>query len=106
VCSSDLGEAMRLLDVGGTAILIETLGTGFRTPTPPGELLAAFYSWLEREQGCEKKCIRTDYLFESVAKARELVEFFFGAMVDHEVLPSGQVVVPECTGIWWRRRQP
>ena len=100
------GETMRLLAAGGTAILIETLGTGFRTPTPPGELLAAFYAWLEREQGCEKKCIRTDYLFESLAKARELVEFFFGAMVDHEIVPSGQVVVPECTGIWWRKKQP
>ena len=42
------------------------------------------------------------YLFESRARARELVEFFFGEMVDHEVLPSGEVVVPECTGIWWK----
>jgi ubiquinone/menaquinone biosynthesis C-methylase UbiE len=99
-----VAETTRLLVPGGTAIIIETLGTGFRTPSPPGEVLPAFYSWLEERQGFQKKWIRTDYLFESVAKARELVEFFFGEMVDHEVLPSGQVTVPECTGIWWRKK--
>jgi ubiquinone/menaquinone biosynthesis C-methylase UbiE len=95
-------ETGRLLSAGGTAILIETLGTGFRVPTPPGDLLPAFYSWMEKEKGFRTKWIRTDYLFESVAKARELVEFFFGTMVDHDVLPTGGVVVPECTGIWWK----
>jgi ubiquinone/menaquinone biosynthesis C-methylase UbiE len=95
-------ETGRLLSAGGTAIVVETLGTGFRVPTPPGDLLPAFYAWMEREKGFQMKWIRTDYLFENLSKAKELVEFFFGEMMDHEVLPSGQVVVPECTGIWWK----
>ena len=97
-----LAEGLRLVKPGGVLILIETLGTGCRTPHPPGPVLPLFFSWLEHERGFALKWIRTDYLFESAAKARELVEFFFGQMVEHEVLSSGQVVVPECTGIWWK----
>jgi ubiquinone/menaquinone biosynthesis C-methylase UbiE len=100
-----IAETMRLLVPDGTAIIIETLGTGCRAPSPPGELLPLFYSWLVEREGFENRWIRTDYLFESISRARELVEFFFGAMVEHEVLPSGQVAVPECTGIWWRRKR-
>ena len=96
-----LAEGMRLVKSGGALILIETLGTGYRAPHPPGPYLPLFFSWLQDECGFALKWIRTDYLFESMAKARELVEFFFGQMVEHEVLASGQVVVPECTGIWW-----
>jgi ubiquinone/menaquinone biosynthesis C-methylase UbiE len=97
-----LGEGMRLVKPGGALVLIETLGTGHRVPQPPGHYLPLFYSWLQDERGFALKWIRTDYLFESLAKARELVEFFFGQMVDHEVLATGEVVVPECTGIWWK----
>jgi ubiquinone/menaquinone biosynthesis C-methylase UbiE len=100
-----LAETMRLLTEEGTAIIIETLGTGFRTPSPPGVLLPSFYSWLEEARGFHGKAIRTDYVFEDLARASEMMEFFFGGMVDHEVLPTGRVVVPECTGIWWRRKR-
>ena len=96
------GEAVRLVKPGGTVILIETLGTGQRTPHPPGSRLPLFFSWLQEERGFAMKWIRTDYLFENLTKARELVEFFFGQMVEHEVRATGQVVVPECTGIWWK----
>ena len=97
-----IGEALRLVSPGGTAILIETLGTGRRAPHPPGSRLPLFFSWLQEERGFAMKWIRTDYLFENLAKARELVEFFFGQMVEHDVRSTGQVVVPECTGIWWK----
>jgi len=100
-----VGETMRLLRPGGTAILIETLGTGFRTPAPQGAALARFYAWLEKEQGFSATWTRTDYRFESLEKAKELVEFFFGAMVEHETLPSGEALVPECTGLWWKRKE-
>lgn len=100
-----LAETSRLLKTGGTAILIETLGTGFRAPQPPGTLLPLFFSWLEKERGYAMKWVRTDYTFESQERARTLVEFFFGLMVEHEVLASGEVTVPECTGIWWRKKQ-
>jgi ubiquinone/menaquinone biosynthesis C-methylase UbiE len=97
-----LAEGLRLVKPGGALILIETLGTGCGAPCPPGPSLPLFFSWLQEELGFAMKWIRTDYLFESVEKARELVEFFFGQMVEHEVRASGQVVVPECTGIWWK----
>jgi ubiquinone/menaquinone biosynthesis C-methylase UbiE len=97
-----LTECLRLVKPGGALILIETLGTGYRVPHPPGPHLPLFFSWLQEESGFALKWIRTDYLFESLAKARELVGFFFGQMVEHEILASGQVVVPECTGIWWK----
>jgi ubiquinone/menaquinone biosynthesis C-methylase UbiE len=97
-----LDECARLVKPGGTLILIETLGTGRRTPHAPGPRLPLFFSWLQDECGFALKWIRTDYLFESLAKAKELVEFFFGQMAEHEVLATGQVIVPECTGIWWK----
>jgi SAM-dependent methyltransferase len=101
-----VAETMRLLRPGGTAILVETLGTGLRIPQPPGPIFPLFFSWLEDGQGFARRWIRTDYLFETAARARELVPFFFGQMVEHEVLPTGQVSVPECTGIWWKRKDP
>jgi ubiquinone/menaquinone biosynthesis C-methylase UbiE len=101
-----IGESMRLLRLGGTLLLIETLGTGLRSPQAPGPILPLFFSWLENTRGFAHRWIRTDYTFESMEKAQELVPFFFGQMVDHEVLPSGQVSVPECTGLWWKRKQP
>jgi ubiquinone/menaquinone biosynthesis C-methylase UbiE len=99
-----IAEAKRILRPGGTMIVIETLGTGFRSPAAPGDVLPRFYEWLEHERGFAFQWIRTDYLFPSMTEARELVEFFFESMVDHEVLPSGAVLVPECTGLWWRGR--
>ena len=100
-----LAESTRLLKPGGTAILIETLGTGFRSPHAPGPLLPLFFTWLVKERGFALKWVRTDYTFESLERARTLVEFFFGRMVEHEVLASGEVTVPECTGIWWKKKQ-
>ena len=97
-----VAESLRLVKPGGALILIETLGTGCRTPHPPGPSLPLFFSWLQNECGFATRWCRTDYLFESLEKARELVEFFFGQMAEHKVLASGQVVVPECTGIWWK----
>jgi SAM-dependent methyltransferase len=98
-----MAEVTRLLKPGGTAIVIETLGTGHRSPVTFGGGLGAFYHWLETERGFSHRWIRTDYLFETERKARELVEFFFGSMVDHDILPAGQVRVPECTGLWWKK---
>lgn len=100
-----LGEMLRVLRPGGTAIILETLGTGGETPQPPTENLAAFYRWLERERGFERRWLRTDYRFGSRQEARELLGFFFGEAFASQAPLSASCVLPECTGIWWRRTQ-
>ncbi len=97
-----LAEMKRTLRLGGTAILMETLGTGRETPQPPTPQLAEFYSWLENEQGFTRIAIRTDYRFESLAEAEQLTRFFFGDDLAKTVVERNWVVLPECTGVWWR----
>jgi ubiquinone/menaquinone biosynthesis C-methylase UbiE len=99
-----LAECTRLLRTGGMLIVIETLGTGFRMPAAPGRVLPLFYGYLEKQLGFTSRWVRTDYRFPSLAQARRLVELFFGQMVEYDVVAGRQVVVPECTGIWWKGR--
>jgi len=97
-----LEESRRLLRPGGILIVIETLGTGLRMPAAPGSILPVFYGYLEKQLGFATRWVRTDYRFPSLAEARRLVELFFGQMVDYDLGPEGNVIVPECTGIWWK----
>ncbi len=96
-----LAEMKRVLRPGGTIILIETLGTGHETPAPPHEGLAAYYRWLEAEQGFAAAWIRTDYRFASVDEAVSLTQFFFGDELAGHVGRNHLTILPECTGIWW-----
>lgn len=98
--SRALAEMRRSLRPGGTIILLETLGTGYITPHPPAAL-AAYYALLE-EQGFASTWIRTDYRFGSLAEAEALTRFFFGEALAERVINENLVVLPECTGIWWR----
>ncbi len=97
-----LGEMQRVLRPGGTAILIETLGTGRETPQPPHEGLAAFYDLLETDHGFRREWIRTDFRFESAAQGAELTRFFFGDELADRLLQTNSRFLPECTGLWWR----
>ncbi len=97
-------EMRRVLRSDGTAVILETMGTGRETPQPPTPELTAFYRWLEDEQGFATTTIRTDYRFASQAEAEELTGFFFGSPMVVSLLPDGRVVLPECTGIWWLQR--
>ncbi len=97
-------EMLRVLRPGGTAVVVETLGTGCETPQPPTAGLADFYACLEREHGFASRWIRTDYRFASPAEAIELTRFFFGDSLADRVARSQQMLLPECTGIWWRAR--
>jgi ubiquinone/menaquinone biosynthesis C-methylase UbiE len=97
-----LAEMARVLRPGGTVILLETLGTNQVMPQPPTAELAAFFTWLEQEHGFQRTWVRTDYRFASVQEATELTRFFFGASMADDILTRGSVIVPECTGIWWR----
>jgi len=95
-----LFEASRVLRPGGKLILIESLGTGYESPHPP-EVLENYLGYLD-QIGFESTWIRTDYLFKDITEAQELTSFFFG----EEPLPmwAGEngVIVPECTGLWWK----
>ena len=97
-----LAEVRRVLRPGGTAVIIETLGTGRETPQPPSPALAEYYAWLEREHGFSATWIRTDYRFASLEEAVRLTGFFFGEEFAARVAEHRRVDVPECTGIWWR----
>ncbi len=98
-----LAEMRRVLRPAGTAIILETLGTGRETPLPPHDKLANYYAWLEREHGFSATWIRTDYRFETRAQGKDLTRFFFGDDLAEQVTGDRPAILPECTGIWWRR---
>ena len=94
-------EIERILRPGGTVIIIETLGTGSEKPNPP-EHLNGYYDWLA-EAGFERGWTRTDYRFESLEEAVELSTFFFGEEMGQKIREKNWQILPECTGIWWRK---
>lgn len=100
--SAALAEMRRVLRPGGTMLLMETMGTGRETPQPPNEGLAKLYRWLEDEQGFSAATIRTDYRFESLDEAERLTRFFFGDELADMVVRNNWVILPECTGVWWK----
>lgn len=105
---SEIGKALaemeRILRPGGTAILLETLGTGRETPQPPTPELAALYEWLQTEYGFNQTWLRTDYRFTSLDEAAQLTRFFFGEELAAAALLNNWIILPECTGIWWSHK--
>ncbi len=99
-----LGEMTRVLKPGGSTIVIETLGTGTDRPAPPSAELAEYYGWLEVERGMRRDVFRTDYQFADVETAARVTGFFFGDEFAERVRAHGWTRVPECTGLWWRRK--
>jgi ubiquinone/menaquinone biosynthesis C-methylase UbiE len=97
-----VAQMQRVLRPGGTIIIIETLGTGSTEPHPPFEALAAYYRLLEDDFGFQSTWIRTDYHFDSLDRAAALTSFFFGDEWDDKVRRNNWLIVPECTGLWWR----
>jgi len=100
--SAGLQEIDRLLRVGGTAIIIETLGTGVETPQAP-EKLQAYFQYLERS-GFKRMWLRTDFEFRDREEAEELTQFFFGEEMLEKIGNQPRSVLPECTGIWWKKK--
>jgi ubiquinone/menaquinone biosynthesis C-methylase UbiE len=96
-----LTEMERVLRQNGTIILFESLGTGNEEPIRL-EHVEATYRWLD-DHGFENKWIRTDYKFDSIEEAIELSRFFFGDELGDRVERHHWVILPECTGVWWRR---
>ena len=94
-------EARRALRKGGSIILFESLGTGNGTPEPLAHL-ENVYGWLD-ESGFQEKWIRTDYKFDSYQQAAEIAGFFFGDEMKSRILREKLVILPECTGVWWKK---
>jgi hypothetical protein len=90
----------RMLRTGGTAIIIETLGTGHETPVEPSSELSEYYSYLENELGFSRSWIRTDYKFSSVEDAEKTVRTFFGDELGNYFKNNNTAILPECTGFW------
>lgn len=102
-----IDELSRAVVPGGEIIVIETLGTGFREPSPSPSL-SEVYLWLEQDRGFTRHELRTDYEFASEAEAKRVLEFFFGeerfSSMEREILDNGRCVVFECTGLWSKTR--
>lgn len=99
-----LAEMERVTKPGGTMILLETLGTGRKTPAPPTDGLAALYAWWEQTHGFQHQALRTDYQFASLEEAVSLTRFFFGDELAQRVEAEKLVILPECTGVWWKTK--
>ncbi len=97
-----LHEIDRLTRDEGVIIIIETLGTGVESPEPPDKLLK-YFQYLE-QKGFTRSWLRTDYQFQNQEEAVELVQFFFGEEMLEKIVNVPQPVLPECTGIWWKRK--
>jgi ubiquinone/menaquinone biosynthesis C-methylase UbiE len=93
-------EMLRVIKTGGGIIITETLTTGSKTPAPPTDRLAKYYSRLENKWGFSRQEISTDYKFIDIRESLELIGFFFGKEMEDKVLQNNWTQVPEWTGIW------
>jgi ubiquinone/menaquinone biosynthesis C-methylase UbiE len=93
-------EMNRILKPGGKIILIETLGT-METEPQVFNFAAPFYNYLEEEQDFKRINIRTDYKFNTIKDAEALITFFFGEDMGKMVHQRKDIIVPECTGLWY-----
>lgn len=95
-------EMMRVVRPGGVVIVIETLGNGKMTPISVGKHKAV-HDYLEKERGFSSIWIRTDFLFSTRSEAEKVVRPVFGeVMLDVVMETEKGLILPECTGIWWR----
>ncbi len=96
-----LSEMKRVLRPNSRIVLFESLGTGNESPIKL-EHLKDFYPWLD-EAGFQNKWICTDYKFDSLEEAEYLSRFFFGDELGDKVKDNSWVILPECTGVWWKQ---
>lgn len=98
-------EMERITADGGTTMIFETLGTGYVRPHIPTPALEAYYTYLQEERGYIRTWIRTDFEFETVEEAEELLGFFFGDDLLKRFENKEELrLLPECTGIWWKHK--
>ena len=92
------------VEVGGALLVLETLGTGSEVPGAPNADLGAYYQFLEQNWGMQRDQFRTDYRFTSMEAALDSIGFFFGPELEQRVRERGWLVVPEWTGLWWKKK--
>jgi ubiquinone/menaquinone biosynthesis C-methylase UbiE len=97
-------ELERTVRPGGLILLIETMGTGVETPFAGGHSLQPFHTLVTETLGFAHHTIRTDYAFTNVDEAAETLGFFFGDRMASRVRERQWTHVPECTGVYTRRR--
>lgn len=95
-----LSRIAQILRPGGTILLIESLGTGYEQPHPP-EDVADYLAYLDRI-GFNSRWIRTDYCFRDMNEAKALTSFFWGDVAFPFWETEEGVILPECTGLWWK----
>jgi len=96
-----LREIQRVLRPGGTVVVFETMGTGHETPNPPADLLP-YFGALE-DAGFLSTWFRTDFRFADEEEAKSITTFFFGDEIADAIQGDAPAILPECTGVWWRR---
>jgi ubiquinone/menaquinone biosynthesis C-methylase UbiE len=96
-----LAEMERVVRPGGMLVIIETQGTGYETPNPPDNV-KSYFAYLDANDFAST-WIRTDFRFASVKEARELTTFFFRGDVADRLISREPAILPECTGVWWKR---
>lgn len=97
-----IDQMQRVLRPGSALIIIETLGTGETTPRPMSDWFAEYFEFLEKDLGFRSTWVRTDYKFDSLEQAASTISFFFGDEWADKVRDNNWVILPECTGIWWK----
>ncbi|MBN2351606.1 MAG: class I SAM-dependent methyltransferase [Spirochaetales bacterium] len=97
-------EMTRICKPSGVIFLAETLGTALERPVRP-DFAVPLYDHLEKELGCSHKAISTDYRFQTARQAAELIGWFFGEETGRRAAERGSPVVPEWTGVWWKKTQ-
>lgn len=95
-----IGEMRRCLRPGGTAVILETLGTGTPSAGAPTAGLERYYRRMEDVFGFARAVVETDYEFADRRTAEELVTFFFGEETARELGPEERPRLREYTGVW------
>lgn len=95
---SAIAEIRRISRSNAKVIILETFGTGHKSPNPPKHL-QPYFALLIR-LGFDCSWIRTDYRFPDPETARSLTEFFFGEEPAAAVFENGGDILPECTAVF------
>ena len=99
-----INQVLSLLNKNGDICFIETLGTNYLQPEPPNNVLSLFYNILEKKHGFNKVIIDTSYRFENNNEAQRIMGFFFGQDMKDSVKNSGKNIIPEWTGLWYKKK--